>query len=34
MGEAVQKVRSVLGDGASTLIESFARGLAKMTLGG
>ena len=33
MDEAVQKVRGVLGDGASTLIESFARGLAKMTLG-
>lgn len=34
MGEAVQKVRGVLGDGANTLIEGFAKGLVKMTMGG
>ena len=33
MGEAVQTVKSFLGDGATTLIESFAKGLAEKALG-
>lgn len=33
MGEAVEKVKGFLGDGAGTLIESFAKGLAAKALG-